>query len=139
MLQAGLTKPVVHLEPNKALLKPLEKDLVPLYKLRRSGELAPMVALVGFTYIGYKLQYPEEYPLSSDTTVTIPPLTSLLTTFVGTVTKWLVSPHDQAIAELAKTVDSRASIVSLYVELAAERSAQLYRDAEVRQLKVFIT
>ena len=80
MLQAGLTKPVVHLEPNKALLKPLEKDLVPLYKLRRSGELAPMVALVGFTYVGYKLQYPEEYPLSSDTTVTIPPLTSLLTT-----------------------------------------------------------
>ena len=133
MLKEGLTKPVVHLEPHKALLKPLEKDILPLYKLRRSSELAPMVALVGFTYLGYKLQFPEEYPLSQDSYVTIPQLTSLLTTFLGTVSRWLNSPHDQAVAEIAKSVDSRASIVSLYVDLAAEASAQLYRDAEARQ------
>ena len=132
MLNEGLTKPVVHLEPNKALLKPIEKDLVPLYKLRRSGELAPMVALVGFTYVGYKLQFPEDYPLASDSFVAIPQLSSLLTTFLGTVARWLGSPNDQAVAEIAKSKDNRSSIVSLYVDLAAEASAQLFRDAEAR-------
>ena len=133
MLQEGLTKPVVDAEPHKALLKPITKDILPLYGLRRSGELAPMVALVGFTFIGYKLQFPEEYPLTPDTYVSIPQLTSLLTTFLTTVSRWLGAPHDQAVAGIAKFKDNRASIVSLYVDLAKEASAQLYRDAEVRQ------
>ena len=134
MLKEGLTVPVVHLEPHKALLKPIEKDVLPLYRLRRSGELAPMVALVGFTFVGYKLQFPQDYPLSHDSVVAIPQLTSLLTTFLGTVSRWLGSPHDNAIAQIAKAKDSRASIVSLYVDLASELSTQLYRDAEAGQL-----
>lgn len=133
MLKEGLSKPPVDTEPHKALMEPIEKDLLPLYGLRRSGELAPMVALVGFTFVGYKMQFPEEYPLTPDTFVTIPQLTSLLTSFLTTVSRWLGSPHDHAVAEIAKGKDSRASIVSLYVDLAKEASAELYREAEVRQ------
>ena len=130
MLKEGLTKPVVHLEPNKAIMKPIEKDLLPLYELRRSGELAPMVAIVGFTFVGFKFQFPELYPIAPDVYVSIPLLVSLMTTFLGTVMRWLTSPHDQAIAEIAKSRDSRASTVSLYIDLAVDLGMQLYRDGE---------